>query len=132
MRRFDSYFVLMGILRCCPDNQIPADTQAIQRSLFKLSKWYPNLLSESLFDENGFSQKLEDDLEMMMLNHSLGLCGERLEVLEISDSFKHYYDWNVSGAFSKRQATYIMKMGCELPKLLRNNESTRYKRLIRV
>ena len=124
----DSYFVLMGILRYCPET-IPADTQAIQRALSKLSKWHPRILPESLFDEDGFSQKLEDDLEIMMMKHSLGLCGEKLETLKISDDFRSNYDRKVAGAFTKAETMVLRKMGESFPKLLRKNESVRYRNL---
>jgi len=130
MGELASYYVLMGILRWCPDDNIPADTQAIQKALFKLSNWNPEILDESLFDQEGFSQKLEDELESIMMNESIGILGDKLETLQITDEFKQKYDLSISGIFSKLESTRIMKMGADLPKLLKKNESVRYKRLI--
>jgi len=129
MGAVDSYVVLMGIFRFSSQEDIPADSQAIQRALFKLSKLFPDLLDESLFDEEGFSQELDVDFDTIMLSGMLGMLGSKLEMLRIGSNLINEFDNQLSSNFDNEQINQLRKMGKLFPKLLKKNESVRYKRL---
>lgn len=131
MVALDSYSVLMGILRFCPKKDIPADSQAIQKALFRLSKLFPGLLCSDLFDDEGRSIELEIDLETIMMAGMLGILGSHLETFRISTKMTKEFDFRMSHLFSHKQMKDLKRMGIMLPSLLKKNESSRYKRLIR-
>ena len=132
MGMFDISSVVMGVFRYSKDSSIPADTKAIQKVFFKLAKMYPEFFSNCLFDEEGFSQELENIVDTLSLDGMIGISGNKFETLLIGENFKQNFDMKVNPLFSKHQITRLMKMGYEFPKLMRNNESIRYKRLTKV
>ena len=129
MGAVDSYVVLMGIFRFSSQEDLPADSQAIQRTLFKLSKLFPDLLDGSLFDEEGFSQELDVDFDTIMLSGMLGMLGSKLEMLRIGSNLISEFDNRLASNFDNEQINQLRKMGKLFPKLLKKNESVRYKRL---
>ena len=126
----DSLNVVMGVFRYCEQTEIPADNQAIQKAFFKLSQWYPDAFSEFDFNEDGVSQYLENAVESLMLAGLIGMSGEKLETLIINPYLINHFDGLVSKLFSNCECIEIMKIiGKDLPKLLKKNESVRYRKL---
>ena len=121
--------VIIGVFGHCSENTIPADNQAIQKAFFKLSKEYSEILKGLEFDEENFSQELENAIESFLCCGMFRIHGDKLETLSISEEIKQHFDTNISQLLSEYQINKIIEMGSSLPKLLRNNESVRYKRL---
>jgi hypothetical protein len=130
MRQPDSFAVLMGILRYSSNKKIPADSRAIQRTLFKLSRIFPDVMKETFFDREGFETQFDADLDRIMMDGMLALSGSKLESIIIDDKIKAYFDNELSCCFSKEKLETIQKMGDKFPQMLRRNTSERYKSLV--
>jgi hypothetical protein len=126
----DSFDVLMGIFRFCPQRNIPADSRALQKALFKIGRTYPELFCPCLFFEDGRSKVLAEDFDELLLNGMFGVCGEKLETLEISDELIEKFDKEVILRLTDDQVKRIKRVGNCLPKMLKKHESQRYRILI--
>jgi len=129
MKKHDSFAILMGIFRYSSKKKIPADSRALHQTLFRLSKTFPDVVEDSIFDIDGIQAQLTVDLDNMMLEGMLGMSGSNMETLIIDDKLINHFDENISHHFTTQQIETIKVMGEKLPRLLTTNESSRYKSL---
>jgi len=121
--------LLVGILNFCPQLNIPADSKAIHKSLKKYNDIYPELFSDVVFTERNFepfSQKIEDEIDNLMLDGLIGLSGVNFETLIISESIKNEFNPN---EFTNEQIQMLKEIGKYLFSEMKNNESKRYQKL---
>ena len=124
----DSKGVVMGIFGQC--DQLPADSSGIHKALHRLKHLYPEFFKDCKFDENGFSSRIDSDINEMLFEGLMGFTGNKLEIFEVSDKLKTKFSTDMSHKFTEQQLKTIQVMGAIFPTFLKKNESARYHRLV--